>query len=97
MNLRTGERCTVHPCDDYYKELVIQERRKKGKGGLAAKKAIGGGLLNNSKPLGMAGPAVVQPVQSKPVAVDPLVKMQQEKALKKLEEQKKKEYEDKKN
>lgn len=35
-------------------------------------------------------------VQPKQVAVDPLVKMQQEKELKKLEEQKRKEFEEKK-
>ena len=64
--------------------MVIQERRKKGKGIGAKKGGLGGGLLNNSKPLGAPAPQMVQPVQPKPVAVDPLVKMQQEKALKKL-------------
>lgn len=85
VNLKTGEKCTVHPCDEYYKQLVLQERRKKGGKGFGGNKKAPAGIsqLNNSKPQGMQ-PQMIQPVQAKPVAVDPLVKMQQEKAQRKL-------------
>lgn len=72
---------------------MVQERRKRG----------GNKLLGNKKQAAGPQPSVAkgfamqpQPIQ-KVAPVDPLVKMQQEKELKKLEEQKKKEYDDKKN
>jgi hypothetical protein len=72
---------------------VAQERRKKGNK-LGNKKA-GGPQLNANKGFPVQ-PQVVQPIP-KAAPADPLLKMQQEKELKRLEDQKKKEYEDKKN
>ena len=82
INLRTKERSFVHPCDEYYKQKVMQERRKRG--GLKGKSP----QPSYSKAMAMQQPMAQPPVQPKPI--DPLVKMQQEKELKKLEEQKKK-------
>jgi hypothetical protein len=98
INTNTGERSFVHPCDDYYKQLVVQERRKKGgmKGMMQqSKNQPGGGAQLNYNKL-MQQQQIMPQAQPKPVVVDPLVKMQQEKALRKLEEAKKKEFEDKK-
>lgn len=84
INLRTGQRTYEHPCDEYYKQLVVQERRKKGSSKIPKK----------------AAPQQPQyqpkPIISQPQPVDPLVKMQQEKELRRLEEAKKKEYDDRK-
>lgn len=73
INLRTGERTFVHPCDEYYKQLVIQERRKRGGNKLlGSKKAAVGEQPTAAKGFTMQP----QPIQ-KAVPVDPLVKMQQ--------------------
>ena len=77
VDLKTGERTDVHPCDEYYKQLLIQERRKRGnKGGL--QKGPPGGQLSYAKSMVMQQ-QMMQSAQPKPIVVDPLVKMQQEK------------------
>lgn len=77
-NLRTGEKTFEHPCDEYYRALVIKERRKNGT--QVNKYAAG------VQPIGMAMHQQ-QPVRKD---IDPLVKMEMEKKKKKMEEQKKK-------
>lgn len=75
VNLKTGERTFVHPCDDYYKQLVMQERKKRGN--KLGKKA-GGPQPSANKGFPGQQPQVVQPI-AKAAPADPLLKMQQEK------------------
>ena len=89
--MKTGERSFLHPCDEHYKQLVIQERRKKGGVKGLQGKPSSSGQMNYAKSLAMQQ-QMIQPTQPKVIPVDPLVKMQQEKELKKLEDQKKKEF-----
>ena len=82
INMRTGQRTFEHPCDEYYRQLVIKERKKKGH------------LKKNPTqtapfhPLGFGGNNQVQEKK-----IDPLVKLEMEKKQKKMEEQKKTEFE----
>lgn len=95
INTKTGERTYQHPCDEYYQQLVVQERKKRGNKLQGAAKKGPMMQMNQKFPAQSQAPVIVQP-QPKQIVTDPLVKMQQEKELKKLEEQKKKEFEEKK-
>lgn len=81
-NMRTGQKTFEHPCDEYYRALVIKQRRKHG-GGVSNSKYTAG-----VQPIGLA---MQQPPKKD---IDPLVKMEMEKKKKKFEEQKKKQFED---
>lgn len=75
IDLNTGERTFVHPCDEYYKQLVAQERRKRpGAKGMGLGKSPAQQMLN-AKQMAMQQPMSQPPPQPKPI--DPLVKMQQ--------------------
>ena len=77
-NMRTGQRTLQHPCDEYYRAMVIKQRRKNA----PSVNKYGGGV----QPIGIA----MQQQQAPRKDIDPLVKMEMEKKKKKMEEQKKK-------
>lgn len=87
VNRRTGQALAEHPCDEYYRQLVVKQRKKRGGNQPIGNKftgiqPVGGGLSQQSKVFG----SQAQPKKD----MDPLVKMQMEKKKKKLQEQKKK-------
>ena len=74
INLRTGQKTFEHPCDEYYRQIVIKERRKRG-----GSRFEGMGV----HPIG-SGMGVPLP-QNPQKDMDPLLKMEMEKKKKKLE------------
>ena len=83
INTKTGEQTYQHPCDQYYQQLVIQERKKKGGSKiLGSKVAVGQSQSVAQKSFPSNPKQIIS--QPKPTVIDPLVKMQQEKQLKKL-------------
>lgn len=83
VNVDTGEKMWEHPCDEYYQQLVQKERAKKINKDIESKiKAKE--PKNENRPLTSASE-----IRPKPKPVDPLLKMEQEKKMKKMEEQRK--------
>lgn len=79
INTKTGERTYQHPCDEYYQQLVIQERKKRGAKLFGSKKPAPQSQLQ-SQPAAQKFPAnnpIQVMAQPKQIVVDPLVKMQQ--------------------
>ena len=90
INVKTGEKTDQHPCDQYYRQLVIRERKKKQKMQPKGFQNPGGiGQINQGMNLNLSRNA-------QPPPMDPLVKLEHQKKLKKLEQQKKNQFEAKK-
>lgn len=75
INTKTGERTFQHPCDDYYKQLVLQQRKKKGGSKILGSKKNPPPQVPTQKQQFPSQSQVIS--QVKPAVVDPLLKMQQ--------------------